>query len=66
MLPANAENDWYGESPAPVGPERQDLPPRLLHRRERLDPAVRGRAEVADAERAGQAGRVQQDAGRTR
>src|SRR5689334_12811066 len=41
--------------------ERENLPPRLLHRRERFDPPVRDRAEIADAERPGEAGRVEEN-----
>ena len=50
-----------------AGPGRAEgeyLPPALPHHGEGFDPPEGGRAEVADAERPGQTGRVQEDAGR--
>src|SRR5207245_298534 len=43
--------------------EGEHLPPRLPHGGEGFDPSVGDRPEVADPERAGQAGRVEEDAG---
>src|SRR5262245_30580121 len=47
------------------GAEREDLPPGLLRRREGIDPWVGLRTEGADGERAGEAGRVNNNSGRT-
>ena len=47
------------------GTEWQNLPPGLLHRGERVDPAERDRSEITDAERPRQAGGVKQDSRRT-
>ena len=46
--------------------QRQDLPPALLGGGEEIDPGEGGRAEVADAEGAGQRRRMQEQAGGSR
>ena len=48
------------------GPEGEDLPEALAGLRQHIEEADRLRTELSDAMRAGQAGRVQQDARRAR
>ena len=62
-VPGEGRERLVGRVAGTGGAERQHLPPALPHGGKRLDPAVGGGAEVADAERSGQAGRVKENSG---
>ena len=63
-LPANAENNWYGDSPYPTGPSGSTCQMRLSFRRQPVRETVRLRSQIADPVSTRQRCRMQQNSAR--